>query len=233
MKQIFSDDMKKVAQSEANIFDFDIAGAILAIVKRVGIGIFVLFLTASAIIGLFSFISNMPNNFVDITNDAITEIPNFLENLIPLFNLTIACINVFITVVVYATANKIGNANWKDIYIKEKRIRFQYKDAFDAYQATKEKEFVEFPQSSVFFNYYKDVFNIPLGSLVEFNAALAQHILSEQYNLYRYTLTNKKVGDVLSNMVDEDWLVMEKWYMFLCQSELRKATSDNKESYHD
>lgn len=225
MKQIFSDDMKKVAQSEANILGINIVGAVLTIVKCIGVSIFILFLIASTIIGLFSFISDIPNSsvsFVDGAKATITEIPNFLENLIPLFNLAITFINVFVTIVACATVNKIGDTNWKDIYIKEKRIRFIYKDAFDAYQATKEKEFVEFPQSSVFFKYYKDVFNISLDSLAEFNAALAQYMLSEQYDLYKYTLTNKKVGDVLSSMVNEDWLVMEKWFIYLCQSELKK-----------
>lgn len=233
MKEIFSEEIKKTAKNEATIiYDLHIKSifATLGHIALKGIAIIACLIIVLALIYSADF--NKSIGFISHVGSSISA-PFSFENCISLLSFVTSFTSLLITSYVYTTIKKVKEKDWKEIYMKEQRLRYKHRDAFNAFNELKKNAVTNFPEVSIFFDYYKDVFGKPLDSLTEFNISHSEYILSEEYELCRYSLSNKKIANELSDMIEEDWLVMEKWYMFLCQSELRKATSDNKESYHD
>lgn len=144
-----------------------------------------------------------------------------------IFNAAISCVSSYISFISLYMSMQ-GNKDWKEIYVKEKRIREKYKRVFDSIEEIKKGCFVQFPPFIVFAEYYKDLFGTELQSLKELNIQLVDFDLTARRKLCEYNILNCKVSNRISNMVNEDLIITKKWYMFLCQAEIQMPALDNK-----
>lgn len=149
------------------------------------------------------------------------------ENLIDVFNSALSWFGIYIAMLALIVSI-YERRDWEKICIKEKRLRKKYGYIFDAIKNAEKGYPIEINEFSIFAEYYKDLFGTELQSLKELNIELVEYDLSARRELCKYDVFNKKFSRRLSSMVEEDWLVLEKWYISLCQSELKKVAANNK-----